>query len=87
MTSVRLLCLACSLLLSGTLLAQTAASISGTVTDPSGAAVADANVTATNLGTGAVRSAKSNATGFYWRLQLLTYRLSACPMSAALTRS
>src|SRR5580704_6779887 len=65
MTSVRLLCVAFSLLLSGTLLAQTSASISGTVTDPSGAAVADANVTATDLGTGAVRSAKSNTSGFY----------------------
>src|SRR6202049_3280294 len=65
MTSVRLLCLACSLLLCGTLLAQTSASISGTVTDPSGAAVADADVTATNLGTGAERSGTSNAAGFY----------------------
>ena len=65
MTSVRVFCLTCCLLLCGTLLAQTSASISGTVTDPSGAAVADADVTATNLGTGAVRSGTSNATGFY----------------------
>ena len=35
------------------------------MTDPSGAAVASADVTATNLGTGAVRSGTSNATGFY----------------------
>ena len=65
MTSVRLFCLACCLLLCGTLLAQTSASISGTVTDPSGAAVAAADVTATDLGTGAIRSGKTNATGVY----------------------
>src|ERR1700720_3660296 len=65
MTSVRLFCLACCLLLCGTLLAQTSASISGTVIDPSGAAVAGADVTATDLGTGAIRSGKTNATGVY----------------------
>ena len=65
MTSVRMLCLACSLLLCGTLLAQTSASISGTVIDPSGAAVADANVTVTDLGTGTLRSGTTNTTGFY----------------------
>src|SRR5580704_17503648 len=65
MTSVKVFCLTCCLLLCGTLLAQTSASISGTVTDPSGAAVADADVTATNLGTGALRSGTSSATGFY----------------------
>jgi hypothetical protein len=65
MTSVKVFCLTCCLLLCGTVLAQTSASISGTVTDPSGAAVAGADVTATNLGTGAVRSGTSNATGFY----------------------
>ena len=65
MTSVRLFSLACCLLLCSTLLAQTSASISGTVTDPSGAAVPDAGVTATDLETGAVRTSKSNATGFY----------------------
>jgi hypothetical protein len=65
MTSVRLYCLVCSLLLCGTLFAQTSASISGTVIDPSGAAVADANVTVTDLGTGSVRSETTNTTGFY----------------------
>src|ERR1700756_207897 len=65
MTSVRVFCLACFLLLCGTLLAQTSASISGSVTDPSGAAVADARVTVTDLGTGAVRSGTTNTTGFY----------------------
>src|SRR6201984_1710670 len=65
MTSVRLFCLTCYLLLCSMLLAQTSASISGTVTDPSGAAVQDPNGTATDLETGAARSAQSNATGFY----------------------
>jgi hypothetical protein len=65
MKSVRVFCLTCYLLLCGTLLAQTSASISGTVTDLSGAAVAGADVTAIDLGTGAVRSGTSNATGFY----------------------
>src|SRR5579872_5953776 len=65
MTSVRLFCLACSLLLCGTLLAQTSASISGSVNDPSGAAVTDAHVTVTDLDTGSVRSGSTNTTGFY----------------------
>src|ERR1700687_3507041 len=64
-TSVRFFWWTYCLLLCGTLFAQTSASISGTVTDPSGAAVADADVTATDLGTGAARSGTSGATGFY----------------------
>src|ERR1700740_3356753 len=65
MTLVRLYCLACFMLLYGTLFAQTSASISGTVLDPSGAAVAGANVSTTDLGTGTVRSGTTNASGFY----------------------
>jgi hypothetical protein len=65
MKSLRLFVLACYLALCGTLLAQTSASISGTVSDPSGASVQDATVTATEVATGAVRSGKSNATGLY----------------------
>jgi hypothetical protein len=65
MTSVRLSVLLCCLALSGTVFAQTAASISGTVTDPSGAAVPGATVTASEIATGNVRSAKSNTTGVY----------------------
>src|SRR6201993_4789199 len=65
MTLVRLYCLACFMLLYGSLFAQTSASISGTVIDPSGAAVAGANVTVTDLGTGTVRSGTTNASGFY----------------------
>ena len=63
---LRVFCLTCYLLLCGTLLAQTSASISGTVTDLSGAAVAGARCDRNrHLGTGAVRSGTSNATGFY----------------------
>src|SRR5581483_7131685 len=43
----------------------TGATISGTVTDPSGAAVPNATVTAKNNGTGVTNSAKTNADGFY----------------------
>jgi outer membrane receptor protein involved in Fe transport len=39
--------------------------ISGTVTDPSGAVVPNATVSATNLGTNAVRSVQSSASGTY----------------------
>src|SRR5438067_463637 len=65
MKSLRLSVLVFLLTWSGALLAQTSASISGTVSDPSGAAVQGATVTATELATGAVRSATSNPTGFY----------------------
>jgi hypothetical protein len=41
------------------------ASISGTVTDSSGAAVAGATVTATNIGTGVATTQQTNAAGFY----------------------
>ena len=55
-----------SLLLPGLLFGQrTAASISGTVTDPSGALIPRAHVSTTNTATGAVTSADTNAQGFY----------------------
>src|SRR5437879_4606966 len=44
--------------------------ISGTVTDPSGAAVRGANVTAENTGTGEKASTTTNDTGFYRLLNL-----------------
>jgi hypothetical protein len=44
--------------------AQTA-TVSGTVTDPTGAYVSDATVTATNLATAAERTTTSTSTGFY----------------------
>jgi hypothetical protein len=44
--------------------------ISGTVTDPTGAAVAGAQVTVTNAATGLTRSVQSNGDGFYVALNL-----------------
>jgi hypothetical protein len=44
--------------------------ISGTVTDSSGAVVADASVTVTNAGTGLTRAAKTNTNGNYIVLDL-----------------
>src|SRR5437588_5454346 len=44
---------------------QTTGSLSGTVTDPSGAVVAGATVTVTNAATGAERSAESNSQGVF----------------------
>ena len=41
----------------------TTGSLTGTVTDPTGAAVAGAKITATNAGTGVVNSAVSNGVG------------------------
>jgi len=49
----------------GLLLAGVTASISGTVTDPSGAIVAGATVTATNVETGVASTQTTNAQGFY----------------------
>ena len=53
--------------------------IRGTVTDPSGAVVVGANVTATNAQTGVAYNATSNSTGAYEFLQLPvgTYNISA----------
>jgi hypothetical protein len=50
---------------SGLLYAGTTASISGTVTDASGAAVAGATVTATNVDTGVATTQTTNAQGYY----------------------
>ena len=47
------------------------ASLSGFVTDASGAADAGARVTATNEETGYVRSLATDATGFYWSLPVV----------------
>src|SRR6516165_421644 len=47
------------------LYAGVTASISGTVTDASGAAVAGATVTATNVDTGVVTTQTTNAQGYY----------------------
>ncbi len=45
--------------------AQTAATIVGDVTDPSGAAVPGVSITVTNDGTGAERTVSTNAAGQY----------------------
>jgi hypothetical protein len=47
------------------LLAGVTASISGTVTDPSGAVVAGATVTAANVDTGVNTTQSTNGQGFY----------------------
>jgi Carboxypeptidase regulatory-like domain len=56
---------ALALCLCSQLLAGVTASISGTVTDPSGAIVAGATVTATNVDTGVATTQPTNASGFY----------------------
>src|SRR5277367_6134291 len=53
------------LFMCGRLLAGVTASISGTVTDPSGAVVAGATVTATNVETGVATTLTTNSQGFY----------------------
>lgn len=65
-----LLCPLCVLvlpaaLLSGTALAQATSSITGTVTDPSGAVVPNAKVTITNQDTGNAQSTTTNNDGIY----------------------
>src|ERR1700760_4169652 len=52
--------LACAQLFAGV-----TASISGTVKDPSGASIAGATVTATNVATGIAHSQTTNSQGFY----------------------
>src|SRR5215510_14671765 len=55
----------------GSAFAQTVgASLQGTVTDPSGAAIANATVQIANLGTGAIRTLSSDAAG-HWREPVL----------------
>jgi len=49
----------------GQVFAGVTASISGTVKDPSGAAVVGASVTATNVGTGIAQTQNTNSQGFY----------------------
>src|SRR5581483_9298857 len=56
-----LLFLVCGSLAQG----QVSASVSGTVTDPSGALVSGASVTATNEDTGAIRTSITDSTGQY----------------------
>src|SRR5215831_13268499 len=58
----------CVFLFTATLLAQSqvgGASLNGTVTDPSGASVPNAKITATNTGTGFTRNTQTGNDGFY----------------------
>ena len=54
-----------AVLCAGSLLAQVSAVVSGTVSDPSGAVVPNATVTATNTETGAVRETVADGAGRY----------------------
>jgi hypothetical protein len=68
-------CLALSLLTSTliplpALRAQTTSSLSGFVSDPSGASLAGTTVTAKNLNTGAIRTTDTNTSGLYQLLSL-----------------
>jgi len=60
-----ILAFAIALFPAGRLIAGIAASISGTVTDPSGAVIAGATVVATNFDTAVVTTVTTNAQGFY----------------------
>jgi hypothetical protein len=75
---VGLFVFALALITCGALFAGVTASISGTVTDPSGAVVAGATVTATNIETSVVTTQTSNGQGFYsfQSLPLGTYTIS-----------
>jgi Carboxypeptidase regulatory-like domain len=64
-TYLAVLVLAVGVLFCGRLNAGVTASISGTVTDASGAAVAGATVTATNLDTGIATTQSTNGQGYY----------------------
>src|SRR5258708_4315063 len=70
------------LLLAGSAHAQVSASLSGTVTDPSGGVVSAAAVTATNTDTGASRGAVTDGTGHY---ELLALPLGKFEISARKT--
>src|SRR3984893_1495324 len=66
------LLLACALLASTAVHAQVAgATLAGTVTDDSGAAVANANVSITNTATGIIREVTTDSAGFYSAPNLL----------------
>jgi len=64
-TYVGVLVLALAVVFCGRLNAGVTASISGTVMDPSGAAVAGATVTATNVDTGIATTQSTNSQGYY----------------------
>ena len=65
MWRISLLLMLCLVLLGTAAYGQETASIVGTVTDPSGAAVPGAKITITNTATGIIRSTTTNTTGTY----------------------
>ena len=67
-------------------LSQGLGSIVGTVTDPTGAAVASAKVSATQVGTGITREATSNTDGYYV-IPSLPPAQKPPPISMSTTRS
>ena len=79
------------LVLGSALLAQSTGSIQGSVTDPSGAALPDAMVKVSNLGTGETRSFKTDSAGLYSIPSLLpgTYKVEvqASGMQAAVANN
>jgi hypothetical protein len=87
----RAICVLAMLTLAASLsIAQSTSQLNGTVSDPSGAAVAGAKITLTDAATGSQRSATSNASGLYQFLEVPpgSYKLDAiatgfAPFSAA----
>src|SRR5215475_12010150 len=76
---MRIAILLCCLVIGGAAFAQQPlGNLSGTVTDPSGAVVRGATVTATSLATGAVRGATTNDQGYFLlpTLQAGEYKLN-----------
>ena len=78
-SKARFLLLALFLLFASASWAQISASLSGTVTDPSGATLAAAAVSARNVDTGLVRNATTDAAGHYefFSLPVGTYEVKA----------
>jgi Carboxypeptidase regulatory-like domain/TonB dependent receptor len=70
-TAAACLLLVCLLSITSTAQQATTATLSGVVTDPNGAVIAGAQVTATQTGTGTQRQTTTNDTGFYVLTNLL----------------
>ncbi|MGB9144953.1 MAG: carboxypeptidase regulatory-like domain-containing protein [Acidobacteriaceae bacterium] len=74
-----LVCVACGLLMHGAVGQEVTAAVNGQVTDPSGAVIANAAITATDVNRGSKFTTKSDAAGEYElpRLPVGTYTLQA----------
>ena len=75
--------------MSSALAAQSGTAIFGTVTDPTGAVISNAVLTATNDATGVAEKVKSNSDGYYIFLDVTrpTMRLVEAELSSMTTRS